>query len=354
MSDIPKTLFLGLGASAVSYYRCFLPAITLGAEYVTWAAAGPDRDVVLTGGLGNPPPTLDDLTNFEVVVIQYATGRSWLKRIRALQDTGVTVLYEIDDYVHSTHKSKTHELAKGFTKDRVKDLEMGMRTADGMICSTSWLAGRYRSFNRNTWECRNGIDLNRYSYKRPDRHGMVTIGFAGGVGHKASLARWEPALRSVMRQRENVRFVSVGAPAAAAFVEEFGRDRAITYNSATIEVYPASMTIFDISFAPSAENNQFRGKSDLRWLETAALGIPLIAHPDVYPDIEDGVTGVHARDQEEVEAAFLRLIDDADERERIGRQAQEHVKEHRRIEIAAESWAEVLREARAGARASIS
>jgi glycosyltransferase involved in cell wall biosynthesis len=354
MSDIPKTLFLGLGASAVSYYRCFLPAITLGAEYVTWAAAGPDRDVVLTGGLGNPPPTLDDLTNFEVVVIQYATGRSWLKRIRALQDAGVTVLYEIDDYVHSTHKSKTHELAKGFTKDRVKDLEMGMRTADGMICSTSWLAGRYRSFNRNTWECRNGIDLNRYSYKRPDRHGMVTIGFAGGVGHKASLARWEPALRSVMRQRENVRFVSVGAPAAAAFVEEFGRDRAITYNSATIEVYPASMTIFDISFAPSAENNQFRGKSDLRWLETAALGIPLIAHPDVYPDIEDGVTGVHARDQEEVEAAFLRLIDDADERERIGRQAQDHVKEHRRIEIAAESWAEVLREARAGARASIS
>ena len=171
---------------------------------------------------------------------------------------------------------------------------MGMRTADGMICSTSWLAGRYRSFNKNTWECRNGIDLNRYDYKRPDRHGMVTIGFAGGVGHKASLARWEPALRSVMRQRENVRFVSVGAPAAAAFVEEFGRERAIAYPSATIEVYPASMTLFDISFAPSAENNQFRGKSDLRWLETSALGIPLVAHPDVYPDIEDGVTGVHA------------------------------------------------------------
>ena len=108
-----------------------------------------------------------------------------------------------------------------------------------------------------------------------------------------------------------MRFVSVGYAAAAAFVEEFGRERAIALPEHEIEVYPASMTLFDISFAPSAENNQFRGKSDLRWLETSALGIPLVAHPDVYPDIEDGVTGVHARTPEEVEAALLRLVDDA-------------------------------------------
>ena len=30
------------------------------------------------------------------------------------------------------------------------------------------------------------------------------------------------------------------------------------------------MTLFDLSIAPSAENNQFRGKSDLRWLEASA------------------------------------------------------------------------------------
>ena len=63
--------------------------------------------------------------------------------------------------------------------------------------------------------------------------------------------------------------------------------------------------------------------------------MPLVAHPDVYPEIEDGVTGVHARTPEEVEAALLRLIDDAEERERIGRQAHEDVAEHRRIEVAA-------------------
>ena len=56
------------------------------------------------------------------------------------------------------------------------------------------------------------------------------------------------------------------------------------------------MTLFDIAIAPSSESNLFKGKSDLRWLEASALGVPLVAHPDVYPEIEDGVTGVHARD----------------------------------------------------------
>ena len=36
MSAIPKTLFVGWGVSVVSYYRCFLPAVALGADYVAW------------------------------------------------------------------------------------------------------------------------------------------------------------------------------------------------------------------------------------------------------------------------------------------------------------------------------
>ena len=174
----------------------------------------------------------------------------------------------------------------------------------------------------------------------------VTIGWAGGVGHLQSLARWEPALRNVLRARPETRFVSVGHAAAADVRRGVPRRARSAYPSAEIEVYPASMTLFDLSIAPSAENNQFRGKSDLRWLEASAIGIPLVAHPDVYPDIEDGVTGVHASTPDEVEAALLRLIDDADERERIGAAAHAHVSEHRRIEVMAESWREVLNEVR--------
>jgi len=38
--------------------------------------------------------------------------------------------------------------------------------------------------------------------------------------------------------------------------------------------------------------------------------IPLVAHPETYPAIEHGVTGMHARTSGEVEQALLELVDD--------------------------------------------
>ena len=316
MPEIPKTLFLGLGTSVVAYYRCFLPAVALGADYAIW---GGEHAVALRRRLRRPrrrgSRTCSTTTSSS---LQYGSGKDWLKLDRELQDAGVTVLYEIDDYVHSARKSKTHEMAGAFGADRLRNMEMvhARRRRHHLLDRRSSPAATARS-TRAPGSAATASTSSATSGRKPPRSG-VTIGWAGGVGHKASLARWEPALRNVLRARPEARFVSVGHPAAAEFVEEFGPSAPSPTRRAGIEVYPASMTLFDLSIAPSAENNQFRGKSDLRWLEASAIGIPLVAHPDVYPDIEDGVTGVHASTPDEVEAALLRLIDNPDERERIG------------------------------------
>jgi glycosyltransferase involved in cell wall biosynthesis len=343
MQSLPKTLFIGWGVSVVGYYRAFLPAIALGADYVAWVADEKAEQILLIGGLGDRPPTFAELHDYDVIVIQQPRGVRWLKLIRELQDAGVTVLYEIDDYVQSARKIKSHELTDVFDAAFVREMELAMGVTDGIICSTDYLARRYRRFNERTWACYNGIDLKRYAWPKPAREG-VTIGWAGGVGHKASLARWEQAIRNVLRARPETRFVSVGYGAAGDYIEEFGPQRAVGLPSGKIEVYPAAMTVFDIAIAPSSESNLFKGKSDLRWLEASALSLPLVAHPDVYPEIEDGVTGVHARTVEEVEAALLKLVDDQELRQRIGRQAYEYVAEHRRIDVMAERWRSVLLE----------
>ena len=341
MADLPKTIFVGWGASVVAYYRCFLPALVLGTDYT--AGAGEPPRLALSDGLSSGPLTVQDLFDYEVVVAQLARGRGWLKLIRELQEAGVRVLYEIDDYVQGARKDDQHELAEIYDTELVEQFELAMRVTDGIICSTEYLARRYRSFNPRTWVCVNGIDVKRYEWPRPERTG-VTLGWAGGVGHARSLSRWEPAVRAVMRARPETRFVSIGFRFADQLVEEFGPERALALPPTHIEVYPASMTLFDIAIAPSAENALFRGKSDLRWLEASAAGLPLVAHPQLYPEIEDGVTGVHARTVDEVEAALLRLVDDAELRVRIGRQAHEHVTAQRNIEVVADNWRDVLTE----------
>ena len=83
MQELPKTLFLGLGSSVVSYYRCFLPAVALGADYAIWGGEDP---IQVGGGFGERPPRIDDLFDYDVVVVQYASGRNWLKLMRRLQD----------------------------------------------------------------------------------------------------------------------------------------------------------------------------------------------------------------------------------------------------------------------------
>ena len=205
-----------------------------------------------------------------------------------------------------------------FGADRLRRMEMIMRVVDGIICSTVvhrpplQLVQRRARGNAATASTSSATSGRSRRARASRSAGPAASGT--GSRSRAGSRRCAPSCAPAPRRAS----CRSGTRRPPSYVEEFGPERAVAYPTAKIEVYPASMTLFDVAIAPSAENNQFRGKSDLRWLEASAVGIPLVAHPEVYPDIEDGVTGVHASTPAEVEAALLRLIDDADERERIG------------------------------------
>jgi glycosyltransferase involved in cell wall biosynthesis len=210
-----------------------------------------------------------------------------------------------------------------------------------VICSTGFLARRYASVNPNVHVCRNGLDLRRYGLTRLPR-ATVTVGWAGGAGHEAAVKPWLPAVRELLRARPEARFMTVGAPYAELLQDEFGPERAIALPFGQIETYPAAMSNFDVALAPAAPTSFFRAKSDLRWLEASALGIPVVADPGVYPDVEHGVTGLHAATPAEAAEQLHALAGSRELRERIGAAAREVVASSRRIEVVAEEWRAVL------------
>ena len=65
---------------------------------------------------------------------------------------------------------------------------------------------------------------------------------------------------------------------------------------------PAAMSLFDIGFDPMGKAPWRRARSPLRWLEAAAWGIPFVGDPRIYPAIEHGVTGFHARTPDQLAA----------------------------------------------------
>jgi glycosyltransferase involved in cell wall biosynthesis len=344
---MPRTLFIGRGRGPVVWYRCALPAIVLGHDWI--GASGDPGELRIHTGL-TPGQATPDPDAYEVLVLQQPSGPAWLKAIRRWQAKGIVVLFEVDDWLHAIRKLADHDFKESYDRAAVEGYELCMRACDGVICSTAWLAQRYRATNPNTFVCRNGIDLKRYALTRPPRE-VVGIGWAGATGHRTSARPWIEGVGEVMREFEATRFWSVGQAFGEWLAPAFG-DRAISIPFSPFDTYPAAMTHFDVALAPAGKGNFFRGKSDLRWLEASALGIPVIADPDVYPEIEHGVTGFHARDAAEMVPLLRELVADRALRERVGAAARAHVSEHRRAEVAAQAWAEVLEAVAAGAVAA--
>jgi glycosyltransferase involved in cell wall biosynthesis len=341
--DPSRTLFIGIGMSAPCWYRCALPAMQLGAEWCGVRGEAPKLQFVT--GASTRALDVEELFSYDTVVLQQPRGAGWLKLIRRLQAAGVTVLFEIDDDVHAVRKIASHAHRGTYGKNYVRDIELNMRACDGLIVATEFLAQRYRPLNPRVWVCRNGLDLGRFDLTPPGNGDQVTIGWAGGTGHEEAVRPWLQAIVTVMQERPSVRFMSAGEPYGDLLIPHFGSQRALSLPFIEIDTYPAALTNFDIAIAPAGRTNFHRGKSDLRWLEASALGIPIVADPFVYADIQDGVTGLLAEDPDQAKAALLRLVDDEAERRRIGAAARAHVREHRSIAAMAPQWTQALAEA---------
>lgn len=340
--DLKKDLlFIGYGQTAVMWYRCALPAMKIGCDYVGLDGDPPDLDYctgIVRGKSQKPNPF-----EYKVVVIQQAKGRGWLKIIQELQAAGIVVIYEVDDWLHAIGSQKDHDYRESFDRLALSDYEMCMKAADAMIVSTDFLARTYRAFNREIHVCENGVDIQRYDLKMPIRR-STNIGWAGATGHRLALTPWLKVVAKIMRRRRDVNVVTIGQDYANAFHQEFGLERAVAVPFAAIEQYPAAMTNMDIAIAPAARTGFFMGKSDLRWLEAGALGIPIVAHPLVYPKIEHGINGFHASTPQQIEDCLDRLIENVQLRWLVGQNAQHYVRTKRSAEVVAKRWEQVIQE----------
>lgn len=334
-------LFLGRTHSAVSWYRTGSPALTLGCDWK--GGFGPPNDFTILADLSRNPFEQPEYEKYKIIVLQQAFGSDWASQIRRWQDKGIKVLYEIDDYIHGVHKIPGHAGATAFSKSKLPLYEMCMRASDGLLCSTKFLTERYRKFNDKAWVCRNGIEGYRYRDLELPKRDTTHIGWAGGEGHQASVFPWVRQVENLMDEDDSIRFFCVGLD----FVKDMKKEnqgRAVHIPFVLMELFPGVLCNFDIALAPAGKNHFFRAKSDLRWLECGALGIPLVADPIVYSGIEHGKTGMIANDINEAYQGIRRLVREPARREEIGLQVRDYVLNNRTIEHTVSDWEEAFLE----------
>jgi hypothetical protein len=260
---------------------------------------------------------------------------------------GRRVLVNIDDYLPAVPKQwkrGSHGHGHVFDAEIQRRHRECIGIADGALCSTPWLARKYSSVTE-TFVCRNGLDMGRYE-QPPVEHDTRIIGWSGGTGHIGALRAVAPAIRRVMEDVPESLFVSQGDDALSVvdggsglFADEDGKltRRGAHFTWSDLWSYPRDMACFWVGLAPAEDNDFYRAKSQLRFYEAAAVGVPLVAAP-MYDEICHGVDGFLAHSEGEWYERVYELLTDDELRHAMSAAARRRALDEFDINVRAAEW----------------
>jgi len=239
-----------------------------------------------------------------------------------LKTQGIKIVYDLDDDIFSIPKN--HPDYTYYQDPEVRSrFEFYLRNADVVTVSTPFLKKRLGNLNKNIEVLPNCIDFETWPRRTESIHKDVRIGWAGSPTHHYDLMLIFPALKAMMKKYNNVHLYFFGY-APPEFLTEF-KDKIIYIHPGHYGFYQLKLSqlCFDIGIISVEDNNLNRSKSNVKFLEYAALQIPTLAtNFGAYADIiVDGETGLLAKTTQEWEKKLRYLIDHKGIREKIGKSA---------------------------------
>lgn len=229
------------------------------------------------------------------------------------------LVFEIDDNLWDIdHRSeRAHAF---FAQPEIRrNLEANLRVADAVTVTTEPLADIVRQYNAEVHVIPNYLPAWLLQHERPRREGRVVIGWGGSATHRMD---WEQCGQQVRRylQRapEQVEFHCMGSDYSREFRLPRERVRVSPWTKTVPDYWRAIDA--DIMLAPLRPHRFNASKSQLRCLEAAMLGIPVVASDyGPYAEfVQHGVTGLLVRSEHEWGKHLRALVEDQAMREELG------------------------------------
>lgn len=213
------------------------------------------------------------------------------------------------------------------------------KNSDGIIVSTPYLKEVYSELNPNIYVVQNSIDVQKWDNAPKKKKPGIRIGWIGSGSHSKDLEILDKVIDPICAKNKDVKFVfcsyfQENLETLPAFLK--GRKHVQIVNKwAPILKYPAHLAAqdFDIALAPLVDNKFNRGKSNLRWLEYSALGIPCVASEVEHfkTTIVDGKDGFLASNAEQFINRIQELISNSKLRKSMGKAA--HARMHKDFNV---------------------
>jgi glycosyltransferase involved in cell wall biosynthesis len=316
MSEQLTIVVLPASSDGSAYHRMYQPVMKLKEN---------SRHIVGIPAPGHqvPAPTAKDMEEGEVDVLaaQRPVGKLGQKTWEGLGGS-VARVYEIDDDLINPDPSGLPHLCDPKLIESGKRL---MAVSEMITVSTPYLAELYAPLNRNIRVLPNYIHEQVVEEIHRPHRDRVTFGYQGGDSHLADICSVQDPLMAFLHTNPDVDFHWIGKD----YSPLVHRECLWSPWSEDIWTYYRKVD-FDVALAPLADIPFNLGKSYLKALDAAALGIPVIAQ-DMEPYrefVRDGETGYLVRTPDEWLARMTELAHDAAAREEMGAKARELARQY--------------------------
>lgn len=285
--------------------------------------------------------TVEDLASFDVVFGSYTAFMN--NMVFALcklveEKHGTKFILDVDDNLFGVKKDNIGWWLY-MDHDTTWDLQTIILKSQYVTTTNEYLAKelkKRRTQDPDTVQIiPNYISNKDYKYT-PDGHEGIKIGYFGGSSHYEDLHKTGAidAVRKIMHENKNVRFMSVGMP-----VESYLPKKRYEYNDGCRghawykEIFP--LMNFDIAIAPLTDDKFAKSKSNIKWQESAMMKAAVVA-TSVRPyaeTIKNGVDGYLVKNTEKQWYDVLKkLVDDEEHRKQIAQNAYDRVEKEFLIE----------------------
>lgn len=264
-----------------------------------------------------------------------------IRAILTADAMGLDTIYDLDDLIFDSdlYPEPIDTYGGAVDSEEYVALQYGVplfRGAIGLcrraIASTAPLAARLAPLTQ-AGRCDvlpNGIDsrlgaLSKTLSEKP-HDGRFTIFYGSGTrAHAADFTHLvEDALVATLEAFPQAQFIACGHVPIGRVLERFGPRVVRIPFTANATEYWTLLSTADVSLAPLVPGPIADCKSEIKWLEAAAFGVPSIVSPTAAyrAALEDGTDVLFAADPEDWRSALLRLADDPALRFAIGAAAR--------------------------------
>jgi glycosyltransferase involved in cell wall biosynthesis len=310
--------------------------------------------IELTHGTAEAIPDCDLLVVERHVLWPYERQLDGFVRVLSrCRQRGVPVVYELDDNLLDLHRDAPWETYPG---DSLRGVVAFLaRQADGVIVSTPAIAERLARLRSGALVVPNALDERLFGpVPEPlvSRSSTVTIGYMGTLTHEADLRMVLAPLRALLRRHAGrVRLELVGGGAEERIASLFEGLPFRMRNLGSEHPYPRfvpwmrQQLRWDVAIAPLEDDAFTRGKSDLKYLDYAALGIPGV-FSDVRPyreTVRHRETGLLAANEPRAWVEALEeIVSDGALRARLAEAATADVHGNRMLRTNAPRWSDAI------------